>query len=83
MTERSYTVAEIDRMRDAIEHQWLFGRKRSEPDPGATSGVDKNGNHWFGSSTMSRSYDEAEKTKCVEELLRTYMLAGIELKELE
>ena len=83
MNDRKYTVAEIDWMRDAIEHQWLYGRKRSEPDPGATSGVDKHGNLWFSTSTMSRSYMEDEKTKSVEELLRTYILAGIEPKDLD
>ncbi len=83
MPERAYTVVEINRMRQAIEHQWLYGRKMSEPDPNASSGVDENGNPWMSTSTMSRSYKEEEKTRCVEELLRTYMLAGIEPKDLE
>ncbi len=83
MAERSYTVAEIDRMRRAIEHQWLYGRKISEPDPNEWSGIDENGNAYGGTSTLSRAFKEEEKTKCVEEQLRTYMLAGIEPEELE
>lgn len=83
MPEKIYTVAEIDRMRNAIEHQWLYGRKLSEPDSNLQSGVDENGGIWASTSTISRSYVEDEKVKCVEELLRTYMLAGIEPRELE
>ena len=83
MKERAYTVAEIERMRRAIEHEWLFGKKISAPDPNAVSGVDANGNLWGGTSTMSRSYMEEEKTKCTEELLRTYMLAGVDPADLE
>ena len=69
MKERSYTVAEIDRMRAAVECQWLYGMKISE--------------QLAEGATMSRSYKEEEKTKCVEEMLRTYMLAGVDPKELE
>ena len=83
MTERSYTVAEMDRMRRAIEHQWLFGRKISEPDPYASSGVDKDGNSWMSTTGHSRAHTEEQKTACVEELLRTYILAGTEPQELE
>ena len=72
--ERSYTVAEIDRMRSAVEHEWLFGCKKSQRDPNLAE--------------ASRSYKEEVLTKCVEEQLRsptprTYMLAGIDPKELE
>lgn len=69
MKERSYTVAEIDQMREAVEHQRLFGRKISE--------------RKFGAPQISGCYMPEEKTKCVEEMLRTYMLAGIEPEELE
>ncbi len=71
MPERAYTVAEIDRMRDAVEHRWLFEFSGSGP---AFDG---------GAPGFSRSYRETDKTKCVEELLRTYMLAGVGPEELE
>ncbi len=58
--ERSYTVKEIDELRSVVEQRWLFG----------TSVVPDT------RSQMSRSYQEDEKTRCVEELVRTYMLAG-------
>lgn len=64
MPERAYSVAEIDRMRQVIEHRWLFGSSLYDMRPGV--------------GVSSRSYDETEKTKCVEEILRTYMLAGVE-----
>ena len=56
-------------MRSAVEHQWLYGMKMSEREPNT--------------SQHSRCFKEEEKTKCVEELLRTYMLAGIGPEELE
>jgi hypothetical protein len=34
------------------------------------------------SPQLSRSYGESEKTKCVEEIVRTYMLAGIIAEDL-
>ena len=84
MSERAYTVAEIDRMRDAVEHQWLYGRRMSEPEPEQHKIVNDDGSVWFtGGGSSSRSYNEADKTKCVEEMLRTYMLAGIEPEDLE
>ena len=83
MSERKYTVAEIDRMRDAIEHQWLFGRKISTPEPNPREVVDENGIISSYSGISPSPYNETEKTKCVEEMLRTYMLAGIEPEDLE
>lgn len=56
-------------MRCAVEFRWLYGYKLSA-------------RHQKGSRT-SRAYKEEEKVKCVEEQLRTYMLAGIEPEELE
>lgn len=58
MPERLYSVREIDALRLAIEHKWLFG----------TYGFYRGGS--------SRSYREEEKAKCVEELVRTHMMAG-------
>ncbi len=69
MKERIYTVAEIDRMRAAVEYHWLFGRRIKDPLP--QGGVN------------SRVSNEEERTKCVEVRLRTYMLAGIDPADLE
>lgn len=66
---RAYTVQEIDQMRSAIEFQWLYGCK-----PKDASRED---------CMSSRTYMPEEKVKCVEEMLRTYMLAGIDPEELE
>lgn len=57
MSERSYTVRELDDLRSVVERKWLYGSY------GFRDGC-------------SRSYNEVEKTKCVEELVRTHMLAG-------
>ncbi len=67
MSERSYTVEEIDTMRRAVEHRWLYGTS-------IYSGLG-------GGVSASRAYIESEKVRCVEEILRTYMLAGIEPEE--
>jgi len=67
-TERSYTVREIDELRQAVETRWLFGttvmnlaiRRRLLE-------------HRAGSS---RSFMPGEKEMAVEERVRTHMLAG-------
>ncbi len=56
---RSYTVAEIDDLREACTLRWLFGTAFPT----------------FGS--QGRVYNQEQKVRCVEELVRTYMLAGI------
>ena len=66
---RKYTVLEIERMRHSVEHVWLYGYKRKDTPPGGRG--------------SSRPYKEDEKVKCVEEILRTYMLASISPEELE
>jgi len=66
MSEQSYTVAEIDALRRACENRYLWGSYRG-------AGHD---------SGMSRQYREDEKAKCVEELVRTFMLAGKTANEL-
>jgi hypothetical protein len=59
MSERAYTVSEIEALRWAVENKWLFG------------------SYNFSSSAMSsRCYSNDEKTKCVEQIVRTHMLAG-------
>lgn len=70
MTERAYTVDEIDQMRRAVEFRWLYGMKPSErPD-----GVD---------CLSSFSHQASDRIKAVDEQLRTYMLAGIAPEDLE
>lgn len=59
MSERAYTVREIDDLRKAVENKWLFGSYM----PSQISG-------------FSRSYNEVEKAACVEQLVRTHMMAG-------
>ena len=61
MSERAYTVREIDELRRACERRWLYGTTASLGD----------GVH------VSRPYRTEDKDKGVEELVRTYMLAGI------
>lgn len=59
MTERSYTVRELDALRRVVENKWLFGSYHLQQQGG-----------------FSRSYMPDEKTKAVEEMVRTHMLAG-------
>jgi len=61
MSDRPYTVREIDELRQACEMLWLFGPSAFTPR----------------GSGSSRSYRDADKDKGVEELVRTYMMAGI------
>lgn len=58
MSDRAYTVGEIDALRGAVSNMWLYG-SYSLQDRG-----------------FSRVYGEAEKTRCVEEIVRTHMVAG-------
>ena len=76
MSERAYTVAEVDRMRQAVEYKWLFGRKTSESGLSLLSKA-------LARAIRTRGHKEEEKTRCVEELLRTHMLAGVQPEELE
>lgn len=59
MSDRAYTVHELDALRRVCEYKWLFG----------TYGLGRN-------SGMSRSYKPEEKTACVEQIVRTHMMAG-------
>jgi hypothetical protein len=58
--ERAYTVHELDALRAAVEHKWLFGTYNS-PGRGAFAG---------------RSFREDQKAASVEAIVRTHMLAG-------
>ena len=71
MTERSYTIREIDDLRSLVKHKYLWGVYREPPRLG---GSPKCGDHI---SCMSNAYREDELAKCVEEEVRTLMLAGL------
>lgn len=60
--QRRYTLTEIDQMRRAVETKWLFGLWPHE---------------MTGSQYTGRTYCESEKAAGVEEMLRTYMAAGM------
>ena len=60
MTERAYTVSEINALRRAVENKWLFGSYNPQH-----TGM-----------SMSRSYMEADKITAVEVITQTHMLAG-------
>ena len=62
MSERAYTVKELQALRRAVEDKWLFGSYN--PDCSRPGG------------RISRSYMETEKIQAVEQLVRTHMLAG-------
>ena len=63
MSDKKYSVFEIDDLRQVMQNKYLWGDYNGPPsDPQGTS--------------LSRSYNEADKTKTVEEWVRTAMLAG-------
>ncbi|WP_332763889.1 hypothetical protein [Phenylobacterium sp.] len=59
--KRAYTVTEINRLRQVVEHKWLWGSYKHPQD---------------GGTCQSRCYQETEKAGAVEEMVRTHMLAG-------
>lgn len=63
MSERKYTVKEIDELRDVMEHKYLFGRY--------------NHDYRVSGPRMGRNYYEKDKLVAVEEMVRTAMLGGI------
>ena len=60
MVDRKYSVQEIEKLRRAVDNQYLYGRYRGP----------SLGRCW------SWPYNEAEKAKIVEERVRTHLLAG-------
>lgn len=60
MSDRAYTVAEIDDLRQACERKWLYGCYRLPT----------------GAGRGSRCYLEQERAVAVEEMVRTHMVAG-------
>lgn len=65
MSERAYTVREVDELRRAIENKWLYGSYRSPAEYLEEGGI-----------VMSCSYSEKDKSVAVEQMVRTHMLAG-------
>jgi len=59
---RAYTVQELDALRDLVKMKYLFGTYRPL--------------HGGLTSARSRSYQESDLIKAVEEQVRTHMLAG-------
>ena len=68
--ERKYSVAEIDEMRQWVEFECLYGCR--------FSAFENSGQN----TIVSHGHDGAEICKKVEERLRTYMLAGVDPKDL-
>ena len=66
MSERKYSVSEIEALRNSVENKWLFGSYNPQ----------------HTRCCASRSYSENQKTQCVEELVRTHMLAGHTVEDL-
>lgn len=68
MTEMRYSVSELDALRRVVDNKWLWGTY---------------GNYiQAGGSRQSRCYNSEERTKAVEELVRTHMLAGHKAEDL-
>jgi len=61
MTDRAYTVEELDDLRRLMENKFLYGFYTCNP---------------RGMTTFSRCYHENEKVHAVEEMVRTAMVAG-------
>lgn len=62
MTDRAYTVSEIDALREACANKWLWGSYR--------------GPQGSYSDEPSRVYYGQEKDVAVEQMVRTHMMAG-------
>lgn len=80
VASRKYTAREVDELRSVCETKWLYGTTYWEY-PTDTASIDSDG-IFFANTRMSRAYREEEKVKAVEELVRTYMLAGITAKDI-
>lgn len=61
MTEYKYSVHDLDKLRQACGNKYIWGRYNIMPTTGPSWG-------W--------SYTEIDKYKCVEEMVRTHMIAG-------
>lgn len=65
MSERKYTVVDVDALRCACELRWLRGTTN------LGSGI-----------FCSRAYKERDKDCGVEEMVRTYMIAGVTAEQI-
>lgn len=63
MSERPYTVAEIDALREVCRHKYVWGTYWDAPLE-------------TGRGRSSRNYREQDCIKAAEEMVRTHMLAG-------
>lgn len=73
MTERAYTVKEIDELRWCCENKYIWGRYNGPVKGSFIAPSTENG---FTSTMISRTFREADKIVAVEEMVRTHMAAG-------
>lgn len=69
MTDRKYTVSEIDALRECCRHKWIWGAYFYTP-------VSKSGGR------TSRPYQQQDLDRGVEEMVRTFMIAGITIEDI-
>ena len=67
MTERAYTVRELDELRQAVERKWFWGAYRIPLTPPNADGY---------SVRLGRTHKGAESDIAIEQIVRTHMLAG-------
>lgn len=87
--ERSYTVKEIDDLRSAINTRWIYGTSYTPPltkeqlaEQDAMWKIINAGESVSMPCSFSRSYDDKQKIREVEELTRTAMLAGFTAEDI-
>jgi hypothetical protein len=81
--DRAYTVKEIDALRKLCVDKWLFGSFFPYFQPlKPILGFDGNIIGYSGGSSFSRSYKQTEMDAGVEQLVRTYMMAGITAEDI-
>lgn len=78
MADRAYTVAEIDALRGVCESKWLYG---AFVHPVPAFAVTRDG-RLYQSHQSGRTYQTSEKDIGVEQLVRTYMLAGLTAEDI-
>lgn len=66
MTERSYTIKEIDEIRKRVEFKYLFGKYRLRGS----------------CSSIGRTYTQQELDNHIEQRTRTIMMAGLTADDL-
>ena len=75
LAERAYTVAEIDELREVLDHRYCYGSSYMPP-PKPTPTARGSSAVWYSTSYVSRPYTDTEKNTAVELQLRTYMMFG-------